>query len=599
MDSQFFQQLFEKHNAIMLLIEPNSSQVIYSNQAACFFYGYSQSEMGNLSLNELSLAPATEIAHTLQAAIRGEITQAIAPHRQASGEVRTVELHLSPTCWADKTLLFATIHDITERVEAQESLQRSEQKFRTKNKQVAETLTKHRQLTELLGEKETKQLLHELFEAIPTPIFYKNIQGKYLAWNQASVEVIGKSADEVMGQTLHDIYPETIAQQHEITDLTLISQPDLPHTYEYEAYHHKLQEERTFLLMKSLIKDAHNQPLGILGIIIDITERKRAERALQINEERWQFALEGVGDGVWDWNVQTNEVFYSRRWKEMLGYAEDELTNDFSTWEKLVHPEDKANIDETTKAHFRGETAAQIHESRVLHKDGTYRWIQSRGKVMSWTKDGQPLRMVGTHTDITERKKTDEILQATQMKLAHLATHDFLTGLHNRVRLTEKLTEAINQRGKHLVAVMMIDMDNFKRINDNYGHQEGDRLLIEIATRLKAIISETDMVFRLGGDEFLLIITQLESMTQAEQLVKRILMSGRRQFQLGHVAVSPNFSLGIALCPLDSVTPETLLVSSDRALYQAKSMGRNGYAFAYNMSHHLRGGRSKRRIGSI
>ncbi|MDI6767491.1 MAG: PAS domain S-box protein, partial [Bacteroidota bacterium] len=160
----------------------------------------------------------------------------------------------------------------------------------------------------------------------------------------------------------------------------------------------------------------------------DITERKRAEAELLESEERWSFALEGGGDGVWDWNTQTNQVFFSRRWKEMLGFEEHEIGNTLDDWSRRVHPDDIGWVMEETQKHFRGETPVYVSEHRVSCKDGTYKWILGRGKVISWNGDGKPLRVVGTHTDITERKQMENALRESEEKYKTIVenTHDLI-----------------------------------------------------------------------------------------------------------------------------------------------------------------------------
>jgi|GEM_PF-6459671 len=138
-----------------------------------------------------------------------------------------------------------------------------------------------------------------------------------------------------------------------------------------------------------------------------LLERKKAEKALRDSEERWQFALEGAGDGVWDWNKDTNKVYFSHQWKAMLGYTDDEVGDDLSEWDRLVHPDDKAAAYADLERHFRRETEIYQNEQRMLCKDGSYKWILDRGKVVEWAEEGKPRRIIGTHTDITERKKSE------------------------------------------------------------------------------------------------------------------------------------------------------------------------------------------------
>lgn len=147
---------------------------------------------------------------------------------------------------------------------------------------------------------------------------------------------------------------------------------------------------------------------------------KRMGEALQESEKRWQFALEGAGDGVWDWNAVTNEVFFSRQWKAMLGFEEHEIENTLEEWDKRVHPGDRERVYADINRHFSGKTPIYINEHRVLCKDGTYKWILDRGKMISQTPEGQPLRVIGTHTDITDRKQADAELRDAHERLEML-----------------------------------------------------------------------------------------------------------------------------------------------------------------------------------
>jgi len=155
----------------------------------------------------------------------------------------------------------------------------------------------------------------------------------------------------------------------------------------------------------------------IIGTYLDITERKQIENALRESEARWQFALEGSGDGVWDWDAASNHVFFSARWKAMLGYAEQEIGNTLDEWDRRVHPDDKAGVYADLERHFRHETAHYENEHRVLCKDGSYKWILDRGKVIEWAQDGRPTRMIGTHTDITDRKQAETALLESEARL--------------------------------------------------------------------------------------------------------------------------------------------------------------------------------------
>ena len=162
--------------------------------------------------------------------------------------------------------------------------------------------------------------------------------------------------------------------------------------------------------------DEEGNAVRVVGTHVDITERKKIKKQLADSELRWKFAIEGNKDGLWDWNLKTNEVYFSTRWKKMLGFKEDEISNSLEEWEKRVHPDDKDNVYMDIDAHLKGKTEYYKNEHRVLCKDGTYKWILDRGVVISRDEENNPLRMIGTHTDISERKKAEEEILESQVK---------------------------------------------------------------------------------------------------------------------------------------------------------------------------------------
>jgi PAS domain S-box-containing protein len=195
--------------------------------------------------------------------------------------------------------------------------------------------------------------------------------------------------------------------------------------------------------------DEQNQPLRMIGTHKDISDRKASEAALRVSEERWRYAIEGNGDGLWDWNAQTNEVFFSRQWKAMLGFSEDEIGNDLSEWDKRVHPDDRKEVYAAIEKHFSGEVPQYISEHRVLCKDGSYKWILDRGMVMSRDENGKPLRVMGTHADISDRKQAEEKLR--QSEITKRAMLQAIPDLLIRMRKDGIQLELINAGSVHLM----------------------------------------------------------------------------------------------------------------------------------------------------
>ena len=320
------------------------------------------------------------------------------------------------------------------------------------------------------------------------------------------------------------------------------------------------------------------------GILIDITRLKQTEQALLESEQRWMFALEGAGDGVWDWNLQTGQAHFSRRWKLMLGYDDAEIGNEATEWSSRVHPEDMPAVMDALQAHLEGKTASVVVEFRIRRKAGDWCWTQGRGMLVSRDAAGQPLRLVGTNTDITERKAMEE-------RLHQLAFHDTLTQLPNRRLLLDHLALALAscKRTGRRAALMFLDLDNFKSLNDKAGHAVGDLLLVEVARRLKCCVRETDTVARFGGDEFVVLVGELDgnmpgAADQAGAIARKmalalavpyLLAAPREVDTRARVEHRCTVSIGAALLCTGGWTVDSALGIADQAMYQAKQSGRN------------------------
>ena len=324
----------------------------------------------------------------------------------------------------------------------------------------------------------------------------------------------------------------------------------------------------------SMLTHEHGRLVKRLSVIQDITERKRAEAALRESEERWKLALDSTGDGVWDWDLVNGLETFSIRCMEMYGYAEGEMSDRAQDFDLHTHPDDLGQMLKDRQAHLDGLTPTYVNEHRMRCKDGSWKWVLSRGMVISRDSHGTPLRLIGTHTDITSRKNSEALIWQQ-------ANFDTLTGLPNRRMLRDRLEQEIKKSDREglQLAILFIDLDHFKEVNDTLGHDAGDMLLVEAARRIRQCVRETDTVARMGGDEFTLVLAELHDGERLERILQNLLTALSALFQLGTEQVYASASIGITLYPVDATEVESLFKNADQALYAAKGAGRNRFSF--------------------
>jgi diguanylate cyclase (GGDEF)-like protein/PAS domain S-box-containing protein len=296
-------------------------------------------------------------------------------------------------------------------------------------------------------------------------------------------------------------------------------------------------------------------------------------RRLAASEERHALALQGANDGIWDWDVATDRVFFSARWKGMLGYAEHEIGETRGEWLGRVHPDDRGALAQALDAHLTGPNEHFEYEHRIQHRDGSYRWMLTRGVAVR-DVHGQASRVVGSQTDVTARKEAESRLQ-------HDAMHDALTGLPNRVLFLDRLDQAIRRSRRHhpdrCAAVLFLDLDRFKLVNDSLGHHIGDELLKAVARRLLATLRPNDSVARLSGDEFTLLLDDVCDAREATMIAERVQQSLKVPFELEGRELFIDASIGIAVATADSA-PHEVLRDADVAMYRAKADGKGRHA---------------------
>lgn len=303
------------------------------------------------------------------------------------------------------------------------------------------------------------------------------------------------------------------------------------------------------------------------------TERERALKALKESEERYALAARGANDGLWDWNLASNRIYFSTRWKKMLGYDENEIGDSPEEWFDRIHADDVKIVRAAIDAHIAGRTPHFESEYRIRTRENTYRWMLARGLAVSLNGDGSS-RMAGSQSDINDRKRAEE-------QLLHDAFHDALTGLPNRALFFDRLQRSVQRAKRHkeyLFAVLFLDLDRFKTINDSLGHMAGDQLLIAIAENLNKMLRPGDTVSRLGGDEFVILTDDLENTGEATRIANRILQSFVQPYSVRDHEVFTTCSIGIAMSLTHYERAEDLLRDADTALYRAKALGKARYA---------------------
>ncbi|HEX7183156.1 MAG TPA: EAL domain-containing protein [Thermoanaerobaculia bacterium] len=291
-------------------------------------------------------------------------------------------------------------------------------------------------------------------------------------------------------------------------------------------------------------------------------ERARTLEALRESEERYSLAARGANDGLWDWDLKTDRVYFSPRWKGMLGLADAEVSDRPEEWLGRVHPEDLPRLRKDLETHLAGRTPHFENEHRLSHRDGSFRWMLTRGLAVR-DGNGKPYRIAGSQTDTTGRK-----------------VYDGLTGLPNRVLFLDRLAASLSRAKRHpghLFAVLFLDLDRFKLVNDSLGHAVGDQLLIEAARRLEGCVRLGDTVARMGGDEFAILLEEVGDVSDATRVAARIHEKLSAPCDLGGRQVFTSASVGIALSATGYEFPERVLQDADTAMYRAKSLGTARY----------------------
>jgi diguanylate cyclase (GGDEF)-like protein/PAS domain S-box-containing protein len=418
-----------------------------------------------------------------------------------------------------------------------------------------------------------------ILENIQEGYFEVDLAGNFTFFNDSVCRTLGYSMEELMGMNNRLYIPDKEAAKNVFYAYSQVYQTGIPLKEFGWNIIRKDGAKRYIEGSISLLKDSSNKVIGFRGVTHDVTERKQAEVALRQSEEKYRSILENIQEAYFEVDLAGNFTFFNDSLCRVTGCSRDELIG--NNYKLFSDKENIKNVFIAFNHVYRTGEPTEGFNWMIVRKDGSKRYIEAS---VSLKKDssGSPAGFKGVIRDITERKRIEQ-------ELNHMATHDALTGLPNRLMFSQLLDHAIQSahRNKRQLAVLFIDLDRFKIINDSLGHDAGDQLLEEIALRFRQTLRNVDVVGRLGGDEFIILIEDFQDMHQVETLAHKILATVIKPMVLAGEECRVTASIGISVYPRDGQDEQSLMKNADIAMYFAKEAGKNNYQFYSEKIHSM------------
>ena len=527
-----FRALFENSHAVMLIITPETGEIVNANPAAAKFYGYSQKKLKSMRIMDINTLSAEEILAELKNAQNNVRTYFILKHRLADGRIRDVEVFSGSVESQGKTLVYSIIHDITERIQAKKELLR----------------------------------YSRIIASTPDMISLVDRNYHYSMVNDAYLKTFGKKRKDIVGKHLRNLLGDELFENSSKPNLDL-------------AFFGKTTSAESSLVIpgKGLchfnvtyhpVPDKDGSIPYVAINAHDISERKRNEEAVKSLANRLTLATDAGDIGIWEWDIRTGKLQWEDKMLRLYEVEPGQFSGMYDAWRTRIHPEDVAEVERHLFDALESKKPF-LHNFRIVLPDGRTRHINASGQILT-DENGEPRRMIGINRDITEQ-------MLMELELRRLATTDALTGANNlRYFLQHAEEELIRARRYNTpLTLITLDVDHFKAINDSYGHHIGDEVLKKLVSTCRKVLRTTDIFARIGGEEFSVLFVQT-GITAARATAERLRTSiGSGSYRTNDQVISFTISIGLSELRNGDKTIKDIMHRADKALYRAKKAGRN------------------------